>query len=347
MINAPRCHFNMSATTKPRRNLSQPLWLALFLTLFLAAVIPLRLPGQSQEPPAEGEWVANLAAGRLVIAVVKGGMVVASVENPVEPGTRPPQIVPLSRNRIGVLFGAVDWFYLSPKTLIARLGIELPRLRSQRSGGEGRPHLQPGGPVVGSEAEQVGLGLLERLRDVATHIHGQLNLGPEDPIVELVLAGYDEDSGGEVWLLRYTIAQEQERGDYWETRVMRPSYHRLWPPDKGQPRTLIEVRYPPDDTGPALGDLLRQGDPRIARIRGGDPALAKVADLLAGGESQKAGFTDAEQFLRAALGAIAPENAKQAIATISGKEGFAWVLEPPSEKAARPPGAPSLQKPNE
>jgi hypothetical protein len=239
----------------------------------------------------------------------------------------------------------VDWFYLSPKEQIARLGIELPRLRMQRSGGASRPHLQPGGPVVSSEVEQVGLALLERLRDVATHIHGQLELGPEDPIVELVLAGYNEETGGEAWLLRYTVTQEQERGEYWETRVMRPSYYCLWPPDKGQPHNLVEVRYPPDDSGPSLADLLRQGDPRLVRIRESDSSLARVADLLTGGESQNASLGDTEQFLRAALGAIAPENAKQAIATISGKEGFAWVLEPPSEKAARPPGAPTLQRP--
>jgi hypothetical protein len=339
----------MSATIRSHPNFLQPLLLALFLALFLAAAIPLPLPAQSQEPSAEGEWVANLAAGRLVIAVVKGGMVIAAVENPVEPATRPPQIVPLAGNRVGILLGAVDWSYISPKTQIARLGTELPRLRSQRSGGEGRPHLQPGGPVVSSEAKKVGLGMLERLRDVATHIHGQLDLGPEGPIVELVLAGYDEDNGGEVWLLRYTITQEQQRGDYWETRVNRPSYHRLWPPDKGQPHSLVEVHYPADDSGASLADLLRQGDPRLARIRQGDAALAKVADLLTSGESRKANFTDTVQFLRAALTAIAPENAKQAIATINGKEGFAWVLEPPSEKAQapRPPGAPTLQKPNE
>ena len=337
----------MPAVTNPHRELSPPLlWLALFLLLFFAATIPSPVPGQSQQPAAEGEWVANLASGRLVIAVVKGGMVIASVENPVEPSTRPPQIVPLAGNRVGVLFGAVDWFYLSPKIEIARLGAELPRLRMQRSGGVSRPHLQPGGPVVGSEAEQVGLGLLERLRDVATHIHGQLGLGPEDPIVELVLAGYDPDSGGEVWLLRYTVTQEQERGDYWETRVNRPAYYCLWPPDKGQPHYLVEVRYPPDDLGPALADLLRHGDPRLVHIGESDSALAKVADLLTSGESQRANFTDAEQFLRAVLGAIAPENAKQAIATISGKDGFAWVLQPPPEKGAtRQPGAPSLLRP--
>ena len=336
----------MPATTKPPRNLSLLLRPVLFLPLFLAAVVPLPAPGQSQQPTAEGEWIANLAAGRLVIAVVKGGMVIASIENPVEPGTRPPQIVPLAGNRVGVLLGAVDWSYLSPKTQIARLGTELPRLRMQRSGGAGRPHLQPGGPVVSSEAEGVGLGLLERLRDVATHIHGQLDLGPEDPIVELVLAGYDEDNGGEVWLLKYTITQEQERGEYYQTRVMRPSYYPLWPPEKGQPQNLVEVRYPAD-SDPSLADLLRQGDPRLVRIRESDSALAKVVDLLVAGESLKASFTDTEQFVRAALGAIAPENAKQAIATISGKDGFAWVLEPPAEKekVARPPGAPSLQKP--
>ena len=345
MTNAPRRHFNMPAAARPHRNLFPLLWPAFFLPLFLAAAVPLPLPGQAQQPTAEGEWVANLAAGRLLIAVVKGGMVIASVENPVEPGTRPPQIIPLAGNRVGVLLGAVDWSYLSPKTQIARLGTELPRLRMRRSGGEGRPRLQPGGPVVGSEAEQVGLGLLERLRDVATHIHGQLDLGPDDPIVELVLAGYDEENGGEVWLLKYTVTQEQERGDYWETRVMRPSYHCLWPPEKGQPHNLVEVRYPAADSDPSLADLLHQGDSRLVRIRESDRALAKVADQLVGGESQKANFTDTEQFLRATLGAIAPENAKQAIATISGKEGFAWVLEPPSEKPPRPPGAPSLQKP--
>ena len=336
----------MPATTKSHRKSSWPLLcLASLPLLFLAAAISLPLPGQEQQPTAEGEWVANLAAGQLLIAVVKGGMVIASVENPVEPNTRPPQIVPLPGNRVGVLLGAVDWFYVSPKTQIAQLGAELPRLRGQRSGGASRPHLQPGGPVVGSEVEQVGLALLERLRDIATHIHAPLNLGPEDPIVELVLAGYDEENGGEAWLLRYTVTQEQERGDYWETRVMRPSYFRLWPPDKGQPHNLVEVRYPPDDASPSLADLRRQGDPRLAHITESDHALAKVAELLTGGESQKASFVDAEQFLRAALGAIASENAKQAIATISGKEGFAWILEPPAEKVARPPGAPTLQRP--
>ena len=337
----------MPAANKSRRTLSPLLWLALLLPPFFAAAVPSPLPGQSQQPAGEGEWVANLAAGRLIIAAVKDGLVIASVEDPVEPGTRPPQIVPLAGNRVGVFLGAVDWFYLSPKTQIARLGVELPRLRMQRSGGASRPHIQPGGPMVSSEAEDVGLGLLERLRDIASHIHGQLNLGPEDPLVELVLAGYDDENGGEVWLLKYTITQEQERGDYWETRVMRPSYYRLWPPDKGQPHNLIEVRYPPDDSSPSLADLLRQGDPRLARIRESDAALGKVADLLAGGESLKANFTNTEQFVRAALGAIAPENAKQAIATIKGKDGFAWVLEPPAEKAekaARPPGAPSLLK---
>jgi len=60
---------------------------------------------------------------------------------------------------------------------------------------------------------------------------------------------------------------------------------------------------------------------------------------------------DTIQFLRAALDAIAPPNARETMAIIREEEGFAWVLAPPRETAlpgiqpARPPDAPSLLHP--
>jgi hypothetical protein len=298
---------------------------------------------QQQLDQPIGEVVANLAAGRVVIAFVRGGIVIAALEKRIEPGTRPPQIVPLAGRRVGILLGAVQWMNLTSGEEFARLSIELPHLRStMRSGG---PSLQPGGPQVSSEVEVVGLGVLERLRAVAENLHGELHLAPEEPIVELVLTGYDPEFGAEAWLLRYSITQKALSGDFWQTTVMRPSYTRLWPPEKGQPKDLVEVRYPPEDPGPSVEEMLRAGDQRLAAARAIDAADDKTATLFANGESVKASVKDATQFLRAALARIAPPNAGEAIGVLDYETGFDWIVHPPPEKKPRQSGAPTLQKP--
>ena len=62
----------------------------LALSLFLLFVAPSALHAQqTEEPPAE-EFVANLAAGRVVIAVVKDAIVIVTIENPIEVQTHVP-----------------------------------------------------------------------------------------------------------------------------------------------------------------------------------------------------------------------------------------------------------------
>jgi hypothetical protein len=327
--------------------------LSVRLTLLCVALLAVSFAGanliaqeQDHSEDMEGEMVANLAAGRVVIAVVRDGMVIASLENKIEPATRVPPIIPLGSRRAGILLGAVDWATPTAGLELARLSVELPQLR--RESMPAGPRLRPGGTEVTSEVEMVGLGLLERLRAIVEHLHGKLDVAPEEPVLELILASDDPDYGSEVWLLEYAVTQEPARGDYWQTLVKRPSYHRLWPPEKGQPRTLVEVRYPPENNEPTLQDALKRNDGSLEKIRAGDPALAAVATAFEKGESQKCSLADATQFLRSAFAALAPPNTGEAVAVISDKTGFEWILEPPKEKEKkpRPPGAPTLQKPS-
>ena len=52
-------------------------------------------PQQTNDAPHD-EVVANLASGRVVIAVVKDAILIATIENPIEPETRPPTPVQIS-----------------------------------------------------------------------------------------------------------------------------------------------------------------------------------------------------------------------------------------------------------
>jgi hypothetical protein len=149
--------------------------------------------------------------------------------------------------------------------------------------------------------------------------------------------------------LGYGVKQEEQRAGYWTTRVLRPSYLQFWPPEKGQPRSLVEFAYPPENPPPTLLDLLRQKDPRLEKIIASDTKLAEVASHFLQGESYKVLPDDATQFLRAALAAVAPPDARQTMAILQQESGFQWILPPPPEATQpgyqlpqRPPGAPTL-----
>src|ERR1700689_2255083 len=75
---------------------------------------------QRQETPGD-EIVANLAAGRVIIAVVKDAILTATIENPVEPQTRIPTPVELGTKGLGIFLGAVEWTAPSSHLVIARL----------------------------------------------------------------------------------------------------------------------------------------------------------------------------------------------------------------------------------
>ena len=307
---------------------------------------------QDRPETPNAEVVANLAAGQVVIAVVKDAILIGTVENPIEPETRVPVPTPMGGQRAGVILGADEWFSPSSQVDLALFDQELPHLRPRMAAVAPGPHLQqPQAGAVAGDIETIGQGVLDRLNQVASMLHGKVDLPPTEPITEVIIADYLEDYGPEVWQLTYSITQEEETAGYWNTRVARPVYVQIWPPEKGQPHTLMEFSYPPENPRPSLLDLLRQNDPRIEKIRSSDAKMDEVAAKLLRGESNKIDSADATQFLRAALAAITPPNARQAMGMIGKESGFDWILKPPPEQITRrahterPAGAPTLVHP--
>jgi hypothetical protein len=319
--------------------------------LALGAAGFLRAPAQDDSAPPVEELVVNQAAGRVITAVVKGGIVIATVEDAIEPGTRLPAPIPIASNRVGIILGADQWVSPSAQPDLGRLDLELPHIRSLPVAET--PHLAAG--VEGGEAsdiEAIGKPLRDRIAELAGGIHSNVNWPADQPLVELILADYLSGYGPEVWQVTYALEQEQQQGDYWVTNVERPVYTQIWPPEKGQPHTLMEFDYPVGDSSRTLLDRLRARDSRLDPLVHGDPQMADAASKFLSGQSTQIPATEAVQFLRAALTAIAPPDALQSAAIIREETGFDWILAPPTEprkprvaEGDRPPGAPTLVHP--
>jgi hypothetical protein len=307
---------------------------------------------QTQDVPSE-EIVVNFAAGRVVIAVVKDAILIGTIEDRIEMQTHPPIPMAMNRTRAGILLGAVDWFSPSSQLQLARLDIELPHLHG---------HFIAPGPHINqvqttgeaSDIESVGQNLYERLNTVVGNLHGKLDWPKTEPVAQLILADYIQGYGPEVWELSFNLKQEMQRLDYYDTQVSHPAYLQSWPPEKGQPHTLIEFQYPPEKATATLVDLLRRKDPRLEKICASDAKMRQVADLFLGGQSGKIIAADATQFLRAAVAVLAPQDARQTMAIIGIESGFEWILRPPPEpkrananqqaEQEKPADAPSLLK---
>lgn len=306
---------------RSRRSLWPIGWaLAVFLLASPSALSPQGLSTRSPNQNGD-EVVANLSAGRVAVLVGKDGIAVATAESAVEPGTLPPLIVPLSSMRVGVLLGPVEWIAPDTGRPPIRLDAELRRNAAGFGGNKPSNYEMPA-----TDVEGIGLGFLETLRAVAAQLHASLHLGPRELFAELVLVGYAPGYGPEVWSLRYRVEQEALRGDFYRTIVHRPEYIQLYPPDKGQPRTLMEMRYPPNDPADApILELLKSNDARIAPLRGADPGLGRAADLLGRGESQKIKIDDGLEFLRAAFQGVSPHGARQMLVKITERDGVEWL----------------------
>jgi hypothetical protein len=318
------------------------------LSLFLLFSAPLRAQDSGQ--PAE-EVVANLAAGRVIIAVYKDAIIIATIENKIEPNTLTPPIVPITNQRAGILLGAATWVSPSSRQIIVNLARELPHVR--RSAADVNvPHLTSpaGSEKTANDIEQTGLGFLVRLNEAAGNIHTQLTVSESEPLTELILANYIPGYGPEVWQLTYTLHQEPERGDFWQTRVQRPRYTQFWPPEKKDPHTIVEIHYPADDNQTPLRDLLLAHDPRLEKIRNSSPELAAGADSIIQANTDKQLVAQGLPFLRAAIEALAENNRLQ-LAEIPILNSFQWLIPPPPEDRApekpRPEGAPTLERPPE
>jgi hypothetical protein len=331
----------------------RPLAAAIFHFLFsvfcfLSVFIGVHLWFPFSEPAQEmkEEVVANLAAGRVTIFVAKDGILVATQGNPIEPGTRMPVVVPLSSRRVAVLLGAVEWVFPALNKPAFSLARELPGALAKIAGPKRLEAEQEG------DIEHLGASLLEPLRVAAGSLHNQIEFPEDEPVVQMLIIGYVENYGAEVWELKYRIRQDFLRENYWRTRVLRPSYTQLYPPEKGQPRTLVDSRYPPEDTEAGLPGLWQQGDSRLERIKLMSVPAAKAAERLAKGESHKAELEGATEWFRTALNAVVPQTTPLGLLVIREQRGFEWVVAPPErpetaavEQKPREPGAPTLRKP--
>jgi len=330
---------NGSILVSHRRRQGVAKWLLLPLVLLLASA-----PTCAQEQ-REDEIVANLAGGRAVIHVAKDAIIFAAIDQPVEKSSVPPRVMDLDGGHIGILFGASEWrLPADPKPIrmdrnFQRVGRADPRYQVP---GEGETDL-----------ETIGTAFLEKLRPLVSQLHHRLDFSPEEPIFQIVMIGYaPNDYGPEVWVIEYRMEQEQmaTRGEYWQTRIQRPRFTQLYPPEKHAPRVVVESRYPPNAKGPTLAELIQGNDPKITRLGSGEPRFAKVLESLTKGQAQKAVSVDSADFMRAVLPLIAG-GAPFVLGAMSERGGMEWMVPPeePVEKVqedkTRPPDAPTLRRP--
>jgi hypothetical protein len=313
----------------------------LALGMFVSLLAPVALRAQQTEQPPAEEFVANLAAGRVVIAVVKDAIVIATIENPIEVQTHVPAPISVASNRVEILLGAVDWQSPSSQQQIARIDRELPHLRTS-SLANPRANSAPslGGATANAEAvdlEGVGQALFERFNEITRDVHGKITLPAGEPIAQLVVTGYARYYGPEVWLLTFNLKQDIQREDYYNTHVTRPTFVQYWPTEKGERHTLIEFQYPPENPSPTILDLLKNKDPRFDKIISSDAKMSQVASLVVSGDSKNILGVDAVQFLRAVIGAISTEKTRITVSTLTEDGGLQWVLQPPAEAKPIPP----------
>jgi len=318
-------------------------------TLFTSASL-LLLASLFAAPPApaqEDEIVANLAGGRAIIHVAGNDTILfAAIDHPLESKSVPPRVAAIDNRHVGILFGATEWqIPAQPRPI--RLDRDIPRIAAID------PRTAPLSEAD-QDLEQIGVAFLEKLRPLVSQLHHPIDLKPDEPLFQIVLVGFaPQYYGPEVWRIDYQVEQSTvgSRDDYLQTRLLRPRFTQLYPPEKGRPKTLIEVRLPADLSDIPLLGLIQQNAPPIARLRSSDQHMSKVVDLIQRGEAQKADPTAAADFLRAALPIMAG-NASFILGSINETSGFQWIVPPEepreSEKTAedknRPPDAPTLMR---
>jgi len=315
--------------------------------LCVAAAITLTAAPSRAQERHEDEIVANLAGGRVIIHVSQQLISFAVIDQPIEANSHAPRVLSVDSTHVGVLFGAAEWqLAADPKS--TRLDKNFQRITKQD------PRYQSYPDETEPDLESIGVGFLERLRPLVGQLHTKLTFAPDDPIFEVVLIGYAPNYGPEVWQLDYRIEQQEVGAygkDYWQTRVLRPRFTQLYPPEgKKSPRMLVEIHYPADPDASSVNAIILRNDERIGRLRAADPRFAKVIDNIDKGQAQKAVDADATGFLRALVPVIAAGDAHFVLGTIGESEGFEWVVAPeePIETAMpdknQPPEAPSLRR---
>jgi hypothetical protein len=294
----------------------------------------------------EDEIVANLSGGRLLVHVARDSIIFGAISQPLEANGVPPRVAQIDPGHIGILFGAEEW-QLPAQPRPIRLDRDIEHV------GRADPHYQQ---PVGSESDldQLGEIFLEKLRPLVSQLHHKIDLKPDEPLLAIVLIGYaPKQYGPEVWLIEYRVEQESigSQADYLQTRPLRPRFTQLYPPEKHEAHTLVEVRFPDDSQDVPLLGLIQQNDPRIARLKSSEPRFAKVIELIERGQAQKADSKDSTDFMRAVFPLLA--GGANFFEGAMGESGtFQWIVPPeepiekerPAEDKNRPPDAPTLRR---
>ena len=311
-------------------------WLAIF-----------SLPAAAQD--RDDEIVATLAGGRVIVQATRENIVFIAINEPIEEtGSVPPRVVSLDSRHIAVLLGSSEWRIPAEPNPI-RLDKQLTRIANQdpKYAGSYNGDAEP-------DLETIGVAFLEKLTPLAARLHHKLDFPPDQPLFELVVIGFGPaDYGPEVWTMEYRMTQEMisTRGDFWQTKVLRPRFEQIYPPEKKAPKKLVETCYPGACKGSTLQQLMEGNEPSIAKLGSSDPKWAKAADLIAKGQAQKAATPDTAAFLRAAIPLVYP-NRQFVMGTFEEQHGFDWVVPPeePIERAKkeedknRPAEAPTLRR---
>ena len=295
----------------------------------------------------DDEIVTSLSGGRVILHVARDGVIFfAAIDQPVEQGAPPPRLVDLDAQHVAILFGASEWRSpADPKPL--RMDRNVQRLSGRDKHYEGTY-----GGEADPDLEIMGTAFLEKLRPLAAQLRRKIDFPADQPIFEMVVIGYGpQDYGPEAWTVEFRITQEllAARDNYWQTRVLRPRFTQIYPPEKKSPKVIVEASYPSDDKTPTLQTLLEGNDPRFSVFRG-DQKMAKALDLITKGQAQKVEPAEAEQFLRAAVPVLYPKQ-YFFMGKMETQHGFDWIVPPaePIEKVDKndknqPPEAPSLRK---
>jgi hypothetical protein len=313
--------------------------------IFFACVASAQITS-AQDRERGDEIVANLAGGRVIIHVARDKIIFAAIDQPVEANSVPPRVMSLDATHIGILLGASEWrMTADPKPV--RLDRDFPHISGKN------PNYASDPEEIAPDLDTVGVAFLERLRPLVSQLQHKIEFKPDEALFEVVLIGFaPDDYGPEVWTIEYRIQQEEiaTRGDFWQTRLLRPRFTQLYPPEKHAPKTLVEVRYPvtvqPQE--PSLQQLIQGNDPEIDNLSRGEPKFSKLLEVIDRGQANKAVSQDAADFLRAALPLIAGKS-KFILGTMN-EGGFDWIVPPdePVEKTKedknRPPEAPSLHR---
>jgi hypothetical protein len=330
-----------------RFNFSAPCAATLFVVALATAFLCASATPKSQSRE-EQEIIANLAGGRVLVHVARDGFIIfAAIQQPIEAGSIPPRVLEVDSNHVAILLGASEWRLPADPNPV-RLdknfhSVGSRDIRGYRAPDEAEPDL-----------EAIGVTFLEQLRPLVSQLHHKLDIATDEPLFEMVLVGFSPiQREPEVWTVEYRVEQEQvsTRGEYLQTRILRPRFEQLYPPEKRAPRVIIEARYP-DTKDPSVMAMIQSGDPQIASLRTADPRFTKVWDTLDHGQAQKAVDVDATDFLRAMLPLIA---SKQPffLGTMEYEHGVSWVIPPdePVDKTKRakddkdrPPEAPTLRR---